>query len=412
MPARSKPATRRRKAAKKKPAKPYPGFPLFPHATGRWAKKIRGKFVYFGPWSDPDAALQKYLDQRDDLHAGRTPRPTGLDGLTVRDLINQFLNSRRALVVTGEIKDRTFAEYHRTCSKVIDVLGRHRLVEDLAAQDFDALRQRLSQGRGPVSLGNDIQKTKTVFKYAYDQGLIQSPVRYGTSFQKPSKKVIRLARAANGNRMFEPAELRAILAAADQPLKAMVLLAANCAFGQSDIANLPKSALNLDVGWVDFPRPKTGIPRRVPLWPETVEAVREAMDARPEPLDAADAGMVFLTPFGRRWVRPRESDDEAKRGLPLDAIGLKFLRLLKRLKLKRSRVAFYAIRHGFQTVAGESLDQVAVNAIMGHADSSMAAAYRERIGDDRILAVTNHVRRWLFGDDVGDEPIELGHDTE
>lgn len=55
-----------------KPTKPRPDFPLFPHATGR-AKKIRGKLHYFGKWADPDAALRRYVEERDDLYAGRKP---------------------------------------------------------------------------------------------------------------------------------------------------------------------------------------------------------------------------------------------------------------------------------------------------------------------------------------------------
>jgi hypothetical protein len=38
--------------------KPYPGFPLLPHAAGVWAKKIKGKRHYFGPWSDIAEALR------------------------------------------------------------------------------------------------------------------------------------------------------------------------------------------------------------------------------------------------------------------------------------------------------------------------------------------------------------------
>ena len=109
-----------------KPRKPYADFPLFPHATRRWAKKIRGKLHYFGPWDDPDGALQRYLDQRDDLHAGRTPR-VAAEGLTVRDLLNRSLTAKTHLVDTGEIVQRTFFDYHSTCKQIGDAFGLDRL---------------------------------------------------------------------------------------------------------------------------------------------------------------------------------------------------------------------------------------------------------------------------------------------
>ena len=60
-------------AKSSKPAKPRPDFPLFAHATGRWAKMIRGKLHYFGKWADPDAVLQRYVEDRDDLCVGGSP---------------------------------------------------------------------------------------------------------------------------------------------------------------------------------------------------------------------------------------------------------------------------------------------------------------------------------------------------
>src|SRR3954469_15187129 len=101
-----------------KPAKPKPDFPLFAHATGRWAKKIRGRLVYFGPWADPDTALDKYLAEKDALHAGRKPRPQ-CEGTTVKDLANGFLNQKQALVDAGELSPRTWTDYKEASDEVV-----------------------------------------------------------------------------------------------------------------------------------------------------------------------------------------------------------------------------------------------------------------------------------------------------
>lgn len=118
-----------------KPIKPYPDFPLFPHAAGQWAKKIRGKLHYFGVWTDPQAALNKYLAEKDARHAGRKPKATA-DEVLVRDVANAFLNAKRALLESGELSPHTFANYKRATDTLIAHLGRTRLVADLDADDF------------------------------------------------------------------------------------------------------------------------------------------------------------------------------------------------------------------------------------------------------------------------------------
>src|SRR6476620_4155947 len=111
-----------RKAANRKPAKPRPDFPLFPHATDRWAKKVRGRLLYFGRVSTDtrgEAALAKWLAEKD-YHLAGVPVPQGDGGLTIRDLCNQFLASKESLVESNEITARTFTDYHATCRRIID----------------------------------------------------------------------------------------------------------------------------------------------------------------------------------------------------------------------------------------------------------------------------------------------------
>jgi integrase len=425
MPNNSNGKRRSRKAADR-PKKPYPTFPLSPHPSGTWQKKIRGKIHYFGRWGrivngkmvrvEGDGwqeALEEYKSQADDLHAGRTPRAKA-DGLTVIDLCNRFLTAKLRKVESGEVGPRMFQEYREVTDLLVATFGKTRLVDDLAADDFEAIRARMAERWGPVRLGNAITRVKSVFKYGLDNGLIEKAVRYGSEFRKPEKAVLRRHRAANGQRMLEAGEVRRILdALAGKPvqtgrtdestgeaetvtlqpspaLRAMVLLGVNCGFGNHDIATLPESALNLDGGFIDFPRPKTGIERRCPLWPETAQAIREALAGRPAPKDPADAKLVFLQGSGLRWVRNTEHSRT-------DNVSVQFCTLLKEIGFYRESLGFYTLRHVFRTIADGARDPVAIDLIMGHTDPSMGGHYRERIDDSRLRAVAEHVWLWLFG---------------
>src|SRR5262245_10358639 len=119
----------------KRPAKPRPDFALFPHRNGRWAKKVRRKFCYFGKWADDpkgEKAAGLWADQKDDLLAGRTPR-ADREGLSVRDLCNHFLTAKEQQRDAGDIKQLSFADYLTTAKLLVDAFGPNRLVDDLTA---------------------------------------------------------------------------------------------------------------------------------------------------------------------------------------------------------------------------------------------------------------------------------------
>jgi integrase len=350
-----------------------------------WAKKIKGKLHYFGPWEDPQGALAKYEAEKEALHAGKKPRADP-EALTVKQAANHFLNAKQALVDTGELSPLTFKKYREAAEELVAAFGKSRLVADLDTSDFAGLRERMAKRWGLYRRGDCMRIIRGLFKHADEAGLIDRVPRYGPQFKPPSAKSLRLHRAAQGPRLFTAEQIRHMIAAAGVQLKAMLLLGINCGYGNTDCGRLPLSALDLDGGVIDFPRPKTGVPRRCHLWPETVQALRDVLAARLEPKRPGADGLVFLTRCGRGW------DQETAGGV----LSREMAKLLRSLHINgRKGLGFYTLRHVFRTVADESKDQVAVDYVMGHARDDMASTYRETISDDRLRAVADHVRRWL-----------------
>ena len=174
----------------------------------------------------------------------------------------------------------------------------------------------------------------------------------------------------------------------------MILLGVNCGHGQTNCAVLPQSAVDFDGGWVEFPRPKTGVERRCPLWTETVTALRESGQKRAEPANEELSSLMFLTRFGSALVRHSVREDGSL--VRIDRIGEQFDNKLRLLNLKRPGVNSYALRHTFETIVGGRRDQVAIDSIMGHVEPTMTGLYRERISDDRLQSVVDYVHNWLW----------------
>lgn len=370
--------------ARTKPTKPTKDFPLYAHGSGQWARKVRGKTHYFGAWSAPQTALDKYLSQKDDLLAGREVRNG--DGVTIRELVNHYLTAKHRRVESGELAERGWQDYNEVCGKVIEVFGRDRSVLNLTPTDFDKLRSEFAKTHGSHMLKKDVTCVRSLFKYGYDIDLIDRPVKLGPDFKAPSRTTMRKEKQKRGLLLYSPEEIKGLLGAASLQLKAMILLGVNCGFGNHDCAMLPLSAINGE--WVTFPRPKTGIDRRCHLWRETVEALQEVIQQRKSPKDATHADKVFITKYGGPWMATEGSRDSP--------VTKEMSKIIKTLGLQKSGRNFYTLRRVLETIGGETGDQVAVDHVMGHADQSMAAIYRQRISDERLIRVADEVHKWLF----------------
>ena len=383
-------------------------FPLGKHPKGYWCKRIKGKLNYFGKIADdPDgaAALERYLSVKDDLLAGRKPRDHRSGGLTVADAANHFLNAKRLDMESGAITKRTHDEYRATCKRLIRVFGDNRLIDDLRPDDFGELRADISSTWGPHRTASEIQRVRSLFKHLFESELIAKPMNFGPEFRKPSKRVMRVQKASKPLKLFSPSETHKLLGAAEPQMRAMILLGLNLGYGNHDCGGLTLDLAQqaIETGILNWPRPKTGVPRRGILWPETIEALQAAIASRPTPKSPEAADKVFVTANGKVWT-----DSDATR----NAVSAKFNELQDATGVRIRGRGFYALRHTHETIGSECCDQVALDLTMGHLDSSMAANYRQRVDDSRIRKITDHIHDWLFGPQTGDDDDGTENTTE
>jgi integrase len=372
---------------RRKPEKPYPDFPLYASNNGQWAKVINYKPIYFGVWADPRAALNLYFLEKEEWEAGRNPRlPADAQHtpLTVGRMVELCLESKAAKAASGEIQERMYKDYQQIGARMVRVWGKSRQVDGLRSPDFLKLRSDFAKThKALASLKGDIRRVRVFFNFATSAGYLVHRPFYGEGFSVPSAKAMRREREQKPKKLVKAAHLRVLLETARQPLRAMILLGINCAFGNTDCALLPLRALDLEGGWVEFPRPKTGGFRRCPLWPETVAALKEWLERHP-----SEDELVFRTHHGNSWQDKKNT-----------LLSAEFRKLCVEVKLPNPLPRFYDLRHTFVTVASQTETTKAIRVITGHIPSAsdiLAVSYDERptVSDRRLKRVTDRVWRW------------------
>lgn len=370
-------------------------FPLNRHnASGRWCKSLtlnsKRRFYYFYRLDDDPSgtkSLKWWNHDKEYLMAGMEPPEFNPDRpshsfTTVKDACNYWIGIKKTARDAGELAESSYREYHASCQILMEILGAGTAAEACGPAEFQAVRDSLAKRYGLNGQAKRIGHVRSIFETAADDQVITKRANFGRSFKRPAARAMRKLRAAKGNQSFQPAEIQAILSHAGVNMRAMILLGLQAGLGNEDCASLPRDAIR--DGWVDWARGKTGVQRRFKLWDETRMAINEAIEHAD---GKGEACLCFIGARGKPYVTER------KNGYRVHG---EFVRARDAAKVNPDRT-FYDLRRTFETVGGETADQVAVSAIMGHIppESDMAARYRQGVSDERLEAVTTHVRKWL-----------------
>jgi integrase len=120
---------------------------------------------------------------------------------------------------------------------------------------------------------------------------------------------------------------------------------------------------------VKLARKKTGIARDLPLWSETMEALKNI---------PRQGKLVFYTSRGNPFMRTVLKTDRNSKSQysTQNTITRKFSRLIKKAGLDVPKgTGFYTLRRTAATIAARSGDPFAVQRLLGHADLQMATRY-------------------------------------
>jgi integrase len=407
------------RVAQVKPEKPHPDFPLNSHADGSWYRYIPGfDYVKLGSWRDDpkgEKALELFSIERDDWFAGINPRNKATD--QIADVLANVLAHKLKEVEAGNLDRISFDELKDVADMLVDYFGHAKSVKAITPTEWsefkfekiqmynardhktntpvlDEAGQPVRKARAATSVTNLSGRVKTLFNIAVELELVAALPRYAGIMKRAKQKEVRRAKNARKGLMFSAPQLHEILDACNPAVKAMSMVAINVGIGNKDISLIKFDNIDFENGMLDYARHKTEVERVVPLWPETIQAIRDYLKVRPDVPELDE--YIFITQKTKKLYF-RETISKTGRAARQDSMGQEFIKVLKSLGIYKKNLGFYSIRRTFQTIGDETGFESAVKACMAHAECSrdMSATYRQTLAKQK-RKVVQHVRKWFL----------------
>ncbi|MHC4626135.1 MAG: tyrosine-type recombinase/integrase, partial [Planctomycetota bacterium] len=339
----------------------------------QYCKKIKGKMYYFG--KDRKQALERYLEQAAFLRNGRAKMFKTTNGnMTLRSLCSIYLQHQQAKASSTEITIRHYADQSSCLKKFVSFIGQHRRTNEISTLDLQNYKRKLKRAHNSAHRVNlHISVMKTMFHWARKHDVLD---------HIPNIDAVSSAKIVHKQRyVFTSEEIHRLFDIADVQMKAMIWLGLNCGFGCTDCAQLKWSDLDLVSGRVKLARKKTGVPRDLPLWPETIQSLENIPKS---------SKSVFSTAKGKALIRTtyQTRRDGSSKYSNINLVTSRFCKLMKRTGIQAPKgTGFYTLRRTAATFAARSGDPFAVQRLLGHANLKMATRYVQDVSKqtDRVI---------------------------
>jgi integrase len=393
------------------------------HPRGGWCRKFPGDLnrTYFGRVPPADAV--RACVQEEDRRRRGEQAEARITSLTVREALNFFLNHLDEQHTAGKIGDVQRASYGDELDRFVNQVGKTRRLSDFtkltAPEALFAPLRATAIARGVFAAEKHIVQVRTFLEWCSTVRRFMPAPFYADAFDAPGEREKRAAkraeRKAKGVAYWKPEEVREIVAGAeglDPHFHAQTLLVLNGGLGATDLALLDEADVDWDRRCIHTERSKTLVPRVVPLWDVTIDAMKASRALRAEPKDPAHANRFFLTKAGRPLVVTGLVEGR-KRVSATDSIRNKFYKLMNggerkrwkapavRLKhLKRHRGGFYTLRSVFTTLSmGHGQDRNLEAVILGQQfDRPILEFYIRDDQREKLVGIVEHVRRQIWPD--------------